>query len=95
MATSYVPVPFPTWSCRIGTRRKSDIPRVRGAGLVKGAGQIPANDSRRSRGGVLDSAAPLAEREGSLGGSWTETPVSLNLVGYEILEKRAKFTVSF
>lgn len=76
MTTSYVPVPFPTWSCR--------IPLVRGAGLVKSAGQIPANDSRRTRGGVLDSTTTLVESE-----------VTLNLVGYEILEKRSKFTVSF
>lgn len=95
MTTSYVPVPFPTWSCRIGTRRKSGIPLVRGAGLGKSAGQIPANVSRRTRGGVLESATTLVESEGSAGESWTETPVTLNLVGYEILEKRSKFTVSF
>lgn len=99
MTTSYVPVPFPTWSCRTGTRMKSGIPLVRGAGLgarckVKGAGQIPAND-RRTRGGVLDSTTTLVESEGSVGYSWTETPVTLNLIGYEILEKRSKFTVSF
>ncbi|XP_029687111.1 sorting nexin-16-like isoform X2 [Takifugu rubripes] len=93
MTTSYVPVPFPTWSCRIGTRMKSDIPLVRGAGLVKSAGQIPANDSRRTRGGVQDSTTTLVESEGSIGHSWTETPLTLNLVGYEILEKRSKFTI--
>ncbi|TNM97947.1 hypothetical protein fugu_014193 [Takifugu bimaculatus] len=72
---------------------KSNIPLVRGAGLVKSAGQIPANDSRRTRGGVQDGTTTLVESEGSVGHSWTETPLTLNLVGYEILEKRSKFTV--
>lgn len=94
MTTSYVPVPFPAWSSRTGTRMKSSIPLVRGAGLVKSAGQIPADDRRRTRG-VLGRTTTLVESEGSVGSSWTETPVTLNLVGYEILEKRSKFTVPF
>lgn len=84
MATTYVPVPFPAWSCRNGTRMKVSIPLVRGAGLGEG---------RRTRGGVLHGSDMLVEREGSLGCSWTETPVSLKMVGYEILQKRSKFTV--
>lgn len=84
MATTYVPVPFPAWSYRNGTRMELGIPLARGAGL---------GDGRRTRGGVLDGSATLVESEGSLGRSWTETPVSLKLVGYEILQKRSKFTV--
>lgn len=92
MATTYVPVPFPAWS-RKGTRTESTIPVVKGAGLVDTAGETPANTSRRTRGGVPGSTATLVESEGSAGGSCTETSVSLHLVGYEILEKRSKFTV--
>lgn len=84
MATTYVPVPFPAWSCRNGTRMGVSIPLARAAGLGEG---------RRTRGGVLDGSDTLVESEGSLGCSWTETPVSLKLVGYEILQKRSKFTV--
>lgn len=84
MATTYVPVPFPAWRCRNSTVMEVSIPLEIGAGL---------GDSRRTRGGVLDGSAPLVESEGSLGRSWTETPVSLKLVGYEILQKRSKFTV--
>lgn len=70
MATTYVFVPLPAWSCRNGTRMEVSIPRVRGAGL---------GDGRRTREGVLDGSATLVESEGSLGCSWTETPVSLKL----------------
>lgn len=92
MATTYVPVPFPAWS-RKGTRMESSIPVVRGAGLVDTACETSANNSRRTRGGVPGSTATLVKSEDSAGCSWTETSVSLNLVGYEILEKRSKVTV--
>lgn len=79
MATTYVPVPFPAWSCRNGTRMAG------GAGL---------GDGRRTGGGELGGAATLVGGEGSPGCSGTETPpVSLKMVGYEVLHKRSKFTV--
>lgn len=84
MATAYVPVPFPARRCRNSPGMEVSIPLESGPGL---------EDGRRTRGGVLDGSATLVESGGSLGRSWTETPVSLKLVGYEILQKRSKFTV--
>lgn len=52
-----------------------------GIPLVRGAG-LGDSGNRIDRGGRLDGSATL------------EPPVSLKLVGYEILEKRSKFTVS-
>lgn len=36
---------------------------------------------------VLDGSATVVESEGSLGCSWTETPVSLKLVGFGLFLK--------
>ncbi|XP_059200748.1 sorting nexin-16-like [Centropristis striata] len=46
-----------------------------------------------SRGDVLDGSSTLLEGERSLGDSWGERPIAPILLGYEILEERAKFTV--
>lgn len=57
----------------------------------------PRNSTRAGSSIPLRNAADEtpAGDGGTTGGSvgWTESPVSLKLVGYEILEKRSKFTV--
>uniref|UniRef100_A0A3Q3XDE8 PX domain-containing protein n=1 Tax=Mola mola TaxID=94237 RepID=A0A3Q3XDE8_MOLML len=100
MANPFVPVP----ACRFWTRRASPIPA---ASSIKcetlnpdlkcmrgvGPGTTTPDDRRRTRGGVLDGSSTLLESDGSVGHSWEERPTIPTLLGYQILEKRAKLTV--
>ncbi len=64
---------------------------VRGVGPV--GAPTPDDSWTRPRGGILDGSATLLEGEGRLGDCWVERPIAPTLLGYEILEERAKFTV--
>ncbi|XP_035526740.1 sorting nexin-16-like [Morone saxatilis] len=107
MAVPFVPVPV-NWSgaCRSWTKRGSpihtassinfepslpgSISSVRGVGpRGAAAGALTPDDSWcRSRGDVLDGSSTLLEGDG-----WAERPITPTLLGFEILEERAKFTV--
>ncbi|XP_070774930.1 sorting nexin-16-like [Enoplosus armatus] len=68
---------------------------VRGVGPWGAAVGAPTPDDSwiRPRGGMLDGLSTLREGDGSLGDSWVERHFTPTLLGYEILEERAKFTV--
>lgn len=92
MAVPVVPVPF--LLCRSKSRRRSslsllpeNISWVRGTGLWNTAGET------LTRGSILHGSSTLTDCEGSIGHSWTERTITATLLSYEILEKRAKFTV--
>ncbi|KAM9349956.1 sorting nexin-16-like [Symphorus nematophorus] len=58
-------------------------------------GAVTTGDTwSRTRGGMLDgTSSTLLEGEGSLRDGLVERPITPTLLGYEILEERAKFTV--
>ncbi|XP_044223166.1 sorting nexin-16-like [Thunnus albacares] len=109
MAAPFVPVPFPvdrtaayrSWIKRgspIHTSTSStdcepspleSIPWVRGVGPWGTTGESQS----RPQGGVLDGSPSLLEGEGGFWKNWVERPITPTLLGYEILEERAKFTV--
>ncbi|XP_037642469.1 sorting nexin-16-like [Sebastes umbrosus] len=69
---------------------------VRGAGpwAFTAVGPPTPDDSWAGpRGGMLDGSSTLQECEGRLKDSWVERPITPILLGYKILEERAKFTV--
>lgn len=99
MAAPFVPVPFP--ACRFWTRRGSPIHAAspincelsppESISWMTGVGPWGAKVGIPL--GVLDGSCTLAEGEGSIGHSWEEGRITPTLLGYEILEERAKFTV--
>lgn len=44
-------------------------------------------------GSSIQGSAPLQVEEGSQGPGWEERPLTPTLLGYEVMEERAKFTV--
>ncbi|GAA6222571.1 sorting nexin-16-like [Lates japonicus] len=70
-------------------------PQERGHGAWGAAsGALTPDDSwRRLRGGLLHGSSTLLDGDGTLGESWVERPITPTLLGYEVLEERAKFTV--
>ncbi|XP_036939007.1 sorting nexin-16-like isoform X1 [Acanthopagrus latus] len=54
---------------------------------------IPDDSWSRPKEGVLDGLSTLLEDEGRRCDSWVERPITPTLLGYDILEGRAKFTV--
>lgn len=66
--------------------------RVGPWGAAAGA-STPDDSWSRLGGGVLDGSSMYPECEGNLWDSWVERPITPTLLGYEILEERAKFTV--
>ncbi|XP_051252230.1 sorting nexin-16-like isoform X2 [Dicentrarchus labrax] len=66
------------------------ISSVRGVGpWGAAAGALTPDDSWcRPRGDLLDGSSTLLEGDG-----WTERPITPTLLGFEILDERAKFTV--
>lgn len=71
------------------------ISSMRGVGPWGAAVGAPTPDEswKRPRGGMLDGSPTLLEDEKSLRESWVERPMTPTLLGHEILEERAKFTV--
>lgn len=67
---------------------------MRGVGLLGATlvTQTP-DDFRRPKGGVLDGSSTLVEGEGAIRHRGVEGCITPRLLGYEILEERAKFTV--
>lgn len=51
------------------------------------------DSSSRQRGGILEGSFTLQEGDESLEDTWVERPITLSLLGYKILDARAKFTV--
>lgn len=108
MAAPFVPVPFPvcrSWTRRgpsipevSSINCEPSLPEtiswVRGVGLL-GATLVTQgpDDFRGPKRCVLDGASTLAEDEGTIGHRWVEGCIAPTLLGYEILEERAKFTV--
>ncbi|XP_053186654.1 sorting nexin-16-like [Scomber japonicus] len=109
MAALFVPVPTPvdrtaahrSWIKRgspIGTSTSStdcEPSPPEGIPSVTGVGPWDTADKSQSRpqGGMLDGSIPLLEGEREFGESWVERPITPTLLGYEIREDRAKFTV--
>ncbi|KAM7379041.1 hypothetical protein PAMP_004616 [Pampus punctatissimus] len=105
MAAPFVPAPFSvdrtaayrswikTGFPPIYTTASSTIPES--FLWVRGAGSWSTADESQSRpqGGVLDGSPSQLKGDGELRESWVERPIAPTLLGYEILEDRAKFTV--
>ncbi|XP_073347949.1 sorting nexin-16-like [Pagrus major] len=68
---------------------------VIGAGPCSVVVGTPISDDSwsRPREGILDGLSTLLEGERSHWDSWVERPITPTLLGYDILEGRAKFTV--
>ncbi|KAM3866035.1 sorting nexin-16-like [Diretmus argenteus] len=69
------------------------IPWVRGVGSWGAAlgRPFPEEGRSRPRGGAAEESSLL--EESSPGDSWMERPITPTLLGYEVMEERAKFTV--
>ncbi|XP_047444476.1 sorting nexin-16-like [Mugil cephalus] len=108
MAVPFVPVPFPVDRFEINrrspvltnsssTKRETSPPKgnslVRGHGRWSGGAGSPTLDESCSRGGPLEGSPTLRECEGNYVENWEERPITPELMGHEILEERAKFTV--
>ncbi|XP_028283900.1 sorting nexin-16-like isoform X2 [Parambassis ranga] len=97
MAAPFVPIPFPgdlSYYKRdfptSGNVEPSLPQRPWGAAF----GSATSEESwDRSEGGSLEGAPVQLLCEESFGGSWIERPITPTLLGYKILEERAKFTV--
>ncbi|XP_018532734.1 sorting nexin-16 isoform X1 [Lates calcarifer] len=77
-----------------GPSSPESIPQVRGHGPWGAAsGALTPDDSwRRLRGGLLLGSSTQLDGDRTLE-SWVERPITPTLLGYEVLEERAKFTV--
>ncbi|XP_074545157.1 sorting nexin-16-like isoform X2 [Halichoeres trimaculatus] len=98
MAAPFVPVSFivdQSGTCRSQARRRCGHPPSESSSSVT-VNRLWSKIStylRRPRKDMLDGASTVLEGEGSVGDSWVERPTTPTLLGYEILEERAKFTV--
>ncbi|XP_041659913.1 sorting nexin-16-like [Cheilinus undulatus] len=99
MATPFVPVPFAvdwTGACRSWAKKESEPPPLESVPCVRAVrpwAQTLAYFWRRTTGDMLDGPSTLQEGEERVRESWVERPITPTLLGYEILEERAKFTV--
>ncbi|KAM7401006.1 hypothetical protein PAMA_005283 [Pampus argenteus] len=106
MAAPFVPAPFsmdrtaayrswsktgfpPIHTTASSTSRPQSLLWIRRAGSWSTADE----SQNRPQGGVFDGSPSLLEVDGELRESWVERPIAPTLLGYEILEDRAKFTV--
>ncbi|XP_060900132.1 sorting nexin-16-like isoform X1 [Labrus mixtus] len=99
MAAPFVPVPLHvdlTGACRSWAKKESEPPppeRISSMRAVRPWAQTSAYFCRRPRGDMLDGPSTLLGGEGRVWDNWVERPITPTLLGYEILEERAKFTV--
>ncbi|XP_020506711.2 sorting nexin-16 isoform X2 [Labrus bergylta] len=99
MAAPFVPVPLHvdlTGACRSWAKKESEPPPpeiISSMRAVRPWAQTSAYFCRRPRGDMLDGPSTLLGVEGRVGDNWVERPITPTLLGYEILEERAKFTV--
>ncbi|KAM6989286.1 sorting nexin-16-like [Tautogolabrus adspersus] len=99
MAAPFVPVPLHvdwTGACRSWAKKESEPPPTESLSSMRAVrpwAQTSAYFWRRPRGNMLDGPSSLLGGEGRVGDSWVERPITPTLLGYEILEERAKFTV--
>ncbi|CAJ1071930.1 sorting nexin-16-like [Xyrichtys novacula] len=88
MATPFVPVPFPvdrTGACKSLAERECEHQPPESTFSERVV--IPWGED------MLDGSSTVLEGEGRVRDSWVERPNTPTLLGYEILEERAKFTV--
>ncbi|XP_048866352.1 sorting nexin-16-like [Brienomyrus brachyistius] len=103
MATPFVPVPVPVERVQRG-RSPSRVWRTSSSGSTSTSSNSPsraqgneAGPSAQAQpngiGSSIQGSAPLRVEEGSQGPNWEERPLTPTLLGYEVMEERAKFTV--
>ncbi|XP_071379376.1 sorting nexin-16-like [Centroberyx affinis] len=82
----------PSGNC--GPSPREGVPWVRGVGPWGAPAGRPTPEAcqRRPRGDGAEGSSSLLE-DGSGGDSWVERPATPTLLGHEVMEERAKFTV--
>ncbi|KPP69149.1 hypothetical protein Z043_112117 [Scleropages formosus] len=103
MATPFVPVPVPmdctqsdrgssrTWrASSLGSTSTSSSSPSRGPGDESGYEKQPGLNGP---GSPMENSSGSQLDKGSLVSSWEERPLTPTLLGYEVMEERAKFTV--
>ncbi|KAI3375150.1 hypothetical protein L3Q82_021668 [Scortum barcoo] len=97
MAAPFVPVSYPVdWTGASRSWTKTGSPVYTSVSSISFEPSPPEgiDDSwSRPRGAMLDGSATPLHSEGSFGHCWVERPFTPTLLGYDILEERAKFTV--